>query len=209
MALAITVLIVFLLLLINEVWWRRSRAQTEVNRKFVHITVGTFVAFWPFFLSWQDIRILSIAFVLVVALSKYLHVFRAIHSVQRPTWGEVCFGLAVGLITLVTDNKWIYMTALLQMSLADGLAAIVGTRYGAAHRYRIAGQSKSLAGTLTFVIVSLLSFIAFMYLNGTYIQPIAIVAMALGGALIENLGIYGIDNLLVPLFVAVALGLII
>ncbi len=107
-----TVLVVFLLLLIGELWWRKQRLNNEFTRKFVHITVGTFVAFWPFFLSWQEIRLLSVAFLVVVGLSKYLRVFRAIHTVQRPTWGELFFALAVGAITFITHDKWIYATAL-------------------------------------------------------------------------------------------------
>lgn len=209
MAILLTVLTIFLLLLANEVWWRKTKVHNEFSRKFIHITVGSFVAFWPFFLEWDQIRLLSIAFVVVVSISKYLHVFRAIHSVQRPTWGEICFGLAVGLITLVTDNPWIYMTALLQMSLGDGLAAIIGTRYGNSRRYTILGQRKSLIGTLTYVIVSIVSVIAFTYLNGTYISPAVIVTIAIVGGVIENLGANGLDNLLVPLFVATVLTLVV
>src|SRR5882757_6771805 len=111
---------VFVILCLSEYGWRRGYMTSEVGRKFVHITVGSFVAFWPFFLSWNQIRLLSLGFLVVVGISKYFRVFRAIHSVQRPTWGELYFALSVGLVTLVTHNKWIYMAALLQMSLADG-----------------------------------------------------------------------------------------
>ena len=108
MTILLTILAVLALILIGEFWWRHQRLQTEFTRKFVHITVGSFVAFWPFFLSWNEIRILSVAFLIVVAISKHLRIFRAIHSVQRPTWGELYFAVAVGAITFITNDKWIY-----------------------------------------------------------------------------------------------------
>ena len=117
MTLILTILFIFAILLINEIWWRKQRVHNEISRKFVHVTVGTFVAFWPFFLTWQEIRILSIAFIVCVLVSKQLKIFQAIHSVQRPTYGEVLFAAAVGAIALITQNEWIYMAAVLQMSL--------------------------------------------------------------------------------------------
>ena len=89
MTLILTILTVFILLVANELWWRRKKVQDEFSRKFIHITVGSFVAFWPFFLDWNDIKLLSIAFIVVVLASKQLKVFQAIHSVQRPTHGEL------------------------------------------------------------------------------------------------------------------------
>ena len=130
MNLLLTVLVVFLILLGSEIWWRRRISHGEFSRKFVHITVGSFVAFWPFFLTWNQIRLLGVGFLVVVGISKYFRLFRAIHTVQRPTMGELYFALAVGLVTFMTHDQWIYMAALMQMSLADGFAAVMGVRFG-------------------------------------------------------------------------------
>ncbi|HET7630139.1 MAG TPA: hypothetical protein VFK03_02085, partial [Candidatus Saccharimonadales bacterium] len=141
---------ILLALLLNE-WWWHGRRHGEASRKLIHISVGTFVAFWPLFLSWQQIELLSLAFVGAVLISRQFHVFKAIHSVQRPTWGELYFGIAVGLVAMLTHEPAIYVAALLHMSLADGLAAIVGHRYGHRYVYRIFGSSKSRLGTATFL----------------------------------------------------------
>ena len=93
---ALAVGVVFALLLLSEWGWRRHWLHGEVGRKFVHVTVGTFVAFWPYFLDWTEIRLLSLAFFVVVLMSMHLGVFRAIGSVQRPTYGEIFFALSVG-----------------------------------------------------------------------------------------------------------------
>jgi phytol kinase len=208
MALALAVLVVLILLCVSELWWRHTRVHGELSRKFVHITVGSFVAFWPFFLSWKQIELISVAFLVGTVLSKSLHIFQAIHSVQRPTWGEIFFALAVGGTALITHDKWIYMAALLQMSLADGLAAIVGTRYGKGRRYLVFGHAKSLAGTATFLLTSLIIVLAFSHLSGAHLTSLYVLGLVVGSSLIENLGVFGLDNVLVPLLVALSLRLI-
>ncbi len=202
------VLAVFIILVGSELWWRKRVVHGEFSRKFVHITVGSFVAFWPFFLSWNQIRLLSLAFLIVVCVSKYLHVFKTIHSVQRPTWGEIFFALAVGAVTFITQNKWIYMAALLQMSLADGLAAVIGVHYGKRNTYQVFRHPKSLAGSLTFFIVAIIILIAFSQLAQASIAWPAYLAMAIGATLIENGGVGGLDNLLVPVMIATSLQLL-
>jgi phytol kinase len=205
MKLILTVLVILVVLLISEAWWRHQKLHNEFSRKLVHITVGSFVAFWPFFLTWNEIKLLSVAFLLVVSISKNLHIFKAIHSVQRPTWGELYFALAVGGIAFVTHDKWIYMAALLFMSLADGLAAVIGVRYGKSQRYYIFKQAKSVAGTATFFVVAMVILIGYSYYApGVTFQPIFIL-LAIVATIVENIAIAGLDNVFVPLFVAALL----
>ena len=201
-----TVALVFLLLMGSELWWRKRRPDSELSRKFVHLTVGSFVAFWPFFLSWNEIRILSAAFIVVVLLSKWLNIFQAIHSVQRPTWGEIYFALVVGLLTFVTHSKSIYAAALLQMSLADGMAAIVGVEYGIKRgkEYLVFGHPKTLIGTLTFLLISWAILFGYSA-DVSRLSLVYVASFGAGAAIIENLAVAGLDNLLVPLVIAAAL----
>jgi dolichol kinase len=200
-----TVLIVFALLLFSEIWWRRRQVHGEFSRKFVHITVGSFVAFWPFFLSWPQIEWLSVAFLLTVIASKYLRVFQAIHSVQRPTWGELFFAAAVGLVALTTHDKWVYAAALLQMGLADGLAAVIGTRYGNRLKYLVFKHPKSVAGTLTFFVVSSGILLAVGHWGNMGLGLSYILIVSALASVLENIAVFGLDNLVVPLFVALLL----
>lgn len=196
------IVVVLILLVVSEIYWRKNIVHDEISRKFVHITVGSFVATWPFFLGWGQIQLLSIAFLVTVALSKYLNLFQAIHSVQRPTGGELFFAAAVGLTTVVTQNKYIFAAAILHMSLADGLAAIIGTKYGKKNIYRIFRQRKSLIGTATFIVTSVIITGVYGLIATVTLSPLIIIAIAYVSATIENVGLYGSDNLLVPLFVA-------
>lgn len=205
MTLILTVLTVFLILVGCEIWWRKQGVglQGEFSRKFVHITVGSFVAFWPYFLSANEIRILSAAFLIVVLLSKYLHIFKAIHSVQRPTHGEVWFALVVGgLAFLVDKNPHIYTVALLEMSLADGLAAVIGTRYGNGGKYSVMGHAKSIIGTATFFVVSSALLAGYGLASVGGLSLAVILPLSIVMTILENIAVNGFDNLVVPLSVA-------
>ena len=206
MYVVLCLLTVFLILMCSEIGWRRHLLKGELGRKFVHILVGSFVAFWPFFMSWTQIRVLSLAFLVVVIISDRLKIFKAIHSVQRPTFGEICFALVVGLLTLVTRSKGIYAAALLQMSLADGFAAVVGTRYGGNNKYHLLSHTKSVVGTLAFIATSaviLAGYSAFSVHGPLTLSQAAI--GVLGAAALENIGLFGLDNLIVPLFIGALL----
>lgn len=195
----------FIILCVSEYIWRHRDIHVEIARKFVHITVGTFVAFWPLFLSWNEIRLLGLGFIVAVGLSSYFNIFRAIHAVERPTVGEYLFALSVALITFITQDPAIYAAAILQMSLADGMAAIVGTIYGKGNSYVVLGQHKSVMGSMAFVAISLVILAVYVATNGLTIPALYIALLALVGAVIENVGVRGLDNVLVPVLVAVVL----
>jgi len=199
--------VVFLVLCLSELGWRRGYMTNEVGRKFVHIIVGSFVAFWPFFLTWDQIRLISLGFLLVVALSKFFNVFSAIHSVQRPTYGEFFFALVVGLLTFITHSKSIYAASLLQMSLADGMAAIIGVEYGLRknHRqYHVLGHTKTFLGTVTFFLISASILLGYS-VEHSQLAWYGALGLAAAVTTIENFGILGLDNLLAPLTVAIVL----
>jgi phytol kinase len=201
----LVILVVLFLLIINELWWRHRTVHTEFGRKFIHVTVGTFVAAWPWLLSWRQIEALSLAFLVVIIISKLTKFFQAIHSVQRPTMGEVFFAVAVGSIALVTHDKWIYAAALLQMALADGLAAVIGVQFGNRLKYLIFNYPKSVVGTLTFFVVSVAILVAYSHASGQMLGVGFVVGVSLLATAMENVAVWGLDNLLVPLLVAVLL----
>lgn len=201
--------VVLLILLFSEWGWRRFWLKGEVGRKFVHITVGTFVAFWPYFLDWSEIRILSLAFFSVVLVALWTKWFHAIGSVQRPTYGEIFFALSVGLLTLITTSKGIYAAAILQMALADGFAAIFGTRYGTQNKYYLFGRTKSLVGSATFFVISIGLLTGYSLLSDNGLAWQYVIAGAAGATLLENIASLGFDNLLVPLSIGVMLQMLI
>jgi len=88
MMLILTVLVIFILLVSSEVWWRTRRPHDEFSRKFIHIVVGSMVAFAPFYLQRVEILVLSVGFIVAVGISKYFNIFQSIHSVERQLGGR-------------------------------------------------------------------------------------------------------------------------
>jgi phytol kinase len=193
------------ILFFAEYGWRKRWLIGEIGRKFVHITVGTFVAFWPFFMDWEDIRVLSLAFFVVVLLSMQLGLFRAINSVLRPTYGEIFFALSVGLLTVVTASKGIYAAAILQMALADGFAAIFGTYFGRENKYHLFGRTKSIVGTLTFFVISISLLVGYAIFSQAGLSWQYVLITAVAATFVENIAALGFDNLFVPMAVGLLL----
>lgn len=197
---------IFLILVVAEMLWRAKLLEAEHSRKLVHIVVGTFAATWAFYMQDQQIVLLAGAMFLVVVISRLLGIFSSIHSVKRKTWGELFFPIGIALSALLTDSPWIFLAAILHVSLADGLAAVVGRRYVRTHGYKVLGQQKTLVGSLAFFNASLFIVISIVLLvpELQFIPIVLLLVPALATAA-ENLGLYGSDDLLVPLIVTVLL----
>ena len=201
----LTVLIVFGLLVLAEYAARTKHIHAELTRKFVHMSVGTFVAFWPLFLSWRQIELLSGAFLVVILLSIKFHIFRSVHDVDRNVSGEILFAAAIGLLAFISSTKWIFMAAMLNLSLADGLAAIIGILYGDKNQYKVFGRTKSRAGTAAFLVTSLVITVFYFACSHAALNPIILVGLPLAATLAENVAVLGTDNIVMPLLVATIL----
>lgn len=189
----------------SEFLWRTSWfKRAETPRKIVHILTGVYIAFWPLLMSFTWIQALSLVLFLMVFASKKLHIFRSIHSVNRPTYGELLFPLGVFVAAGFAKSGWVYMAAVLHLSLADGIAALIGVRYMKEFGYKIMGHSKTLIGTGAFYVVSLVIIALTMLIDpAAYGENVLwiVVFLPIATTLIENVSIYGTDNILVPVVV--------
>ncbi len=195
------------IVLFSEYLGRHKIVRTEVARKSVHILGATFIASWPFFMSFTTVVVLSLISIGLMLAVRYFNLFGSLHDVDRRSAGDVMFALGVAAAALVTTNEWIFAAAMLHLGLADGLAALVGTRYKSHVLMHIGDEKRTLAGTLSFLIASLLILGWLILLApaglhdlAMYIPFIAILATA-----IEFISIWGTDNVSVPLYVAAML----
>lgn len=197
--------VVFVFLCTAECLWRKKIIRDESSRKFVHIVIGTFVAFWPFLMSLRTIQFISIAFLVVILLSRKFKIFHAIHNVRRKAWGEVLFALSIGLLPFISTSRLVFVAAVLHMSLADGLAGMIGSRYGKSTRFSMFGQAKSVVGSTIFMIASAVIVLGFFkaskFASVDDINWVVIILPVLA-TLLETASVKGTDNILVPLLVA-------
>ena len=194
-------------LLLAEYGWHKGWWHGEGARKLAHMFIAVQVAVWPLYLDWFEIRLISIALVIGFIVSMRFRLFRSIGSVSRLSYGEVLFALVIGGLTLITDSPSIYAAAMLHLGLADGMAAIIGTRWGKMTGYRVFGATKSLVGSLAFFIVSVMILTAYSLLAPAGLAWQFIVFGAAIATVLENIGVLGTDNILVPSFIVLLLSM--
>lgn len=202
----LALIILFLILLLSEYLWRTKRIRGEAGRKFTHISVGTFVAFWPMFLSFNTIKLFCLALLVVVLISKKFNIFRSIHGVERISFGEALFAVGILLSAIFAQSNWIFTIAILHLSLADGLAGLIGNNYGK-RIYMVLSNKRSFIGTSIFWLISVLLVNIFVLSNGNsgIDHVVLILTLPISATLVENLSLYGTDNVSVPLFVVLML----
>jgi phytol kinase len=204
----ISLFAIFIVLVFSELLWRKHKLSDELTRKIVHVFVAAFVGFWPFYMSYKYIQLISIAFLVVIIISRYLHIFKGILHVKRKTFGDLFFPLSILILALIEPQKLIFAVALLHMGLSDGIATLVGKQIGKKNKYKVFAHVKSVAGTLAFIAVSFAilltvkllrphEIVSLTWLNVFILPPIV--------ALVENLSSYGSDDITIPLSMLVLL----
>jgi phytol kinase len=196
---------VCLLVIMGEYLRRVHLFHAEVTRKFIHITTASFIAFWPFFMTWKQIELISLLMFAGILISRYLHLFRAIHGVKRRTWGELFFAMSIGIAAVLSQSDWVFAAAMLIMGVADGFAALVGTLLDKTHRYKVFGHVKSYEGTITFFIMSIIILFACSAIGHFPLSALGLLWLALLATLFENIAVAGTDNLFVPLIIVILL----
>ncbi|HEY9616905.1 MAG TPA: diacylglycerol/polyprenol kinase family protein [Microcoleaceae cyanobacterium] len=189
---------------VAEVLYRTKLANPEVVRKVVHIGTGNviLIAWWLHIPMWVGISA-SIFFSTIAFLSYHLPILPSINGVGRKSLGTFFYAVSIGiLVAWFWSIQQPYHAALgiLVMTWGDGLAALVGQRFGR-HPYKIWGMQKSWEGSLAMAVISYLvsSLILFsVYGNAGQIWLIAL-GVALLATGLEAFSKFGIDNLTVPL----------
>jgi dolichol kinase len=195
-------------LLICDKLRAQKKISAEVARKIPHIISGCVVAYWPWFLSWKTIGILAFLYLLAAFLSKQVGLFRQVRFVTRITWGEYFYPVGVFVIALMQPTNAVFAVAMLHFAIADALAAIVGKGYSTKKgQYKILGQTKSVLGSSIFWVISFGLVAAVVLNNPMYesTQLVLILVVPTIATVLENIGIYGSDNFLVPVAVTVML----
>lgn len=174
--------------------------QRELSRKIVHIGAGFTVPLaW-----WLEIprqfalpaAALATLFALVNHRSQLLP---AVEDVDRRSAGTIAYGVSITLLIALgwPQQAQLISAAVLVMALGDGIAGLVGANLPS-QRWRLFGQTKSLLGTAAMAMVSLLVLASL--LRG--VPWPALLAIAGAATALEQLSWGGLDNLSVPLGVA-------
>lgn len=202
---SVSIATIYLLILIfsAELLSRSFQTDSELTRKIVHIGTGNIIllAWWlnipRIILIWA-----SVIASLMAIISYNLPILPSVNSVKRKSLGTLFYAISIGILTFLFWQKGLKLYAvigILVMSYGDGMAALIGQKWGK-HPYQIIGNKKSWEGTLTMTFVSfIIALIIFTLTNGWQGQNLIVaVIMAICATILETFSQIGIDNLTVP-----------
>jgi phytol kinase len=191
-------------IIIAELLNHFSHLTVEQTRKVVHIGTGNVILFaWWFHVPiWAGI---GAAFVASIAalFSYFVPILPSINSVGRQSLGTFFYAISVGVLFtwfwLIQQPQYAAI-GILVMSWGDGMAAIIGQKFGK-HSYQVLGNNKSWEGTLTMFFCSFLATITILVvLHGIYWTSLVVAfSVAILATILESFSKLGVDNLTVPI----------
>ncbi len=203
-----SLMVIGLILVVNQLLWQRKIIRGEAARKLAHIGIGSFIATWPLFLSYSEIQISLLVGLAGAVIVRHWVIFPSIFDVKRRSVGDVAAPIIILLIAFLEPANTIFAVTILHVAFADGMAALIGSRFGHKTAYNIMKQKKTLVGTMTFYVSSLMIMTAAAIFRPS-IDPsevlLYIVVIPLATTVVENVSPRGLDNISVP---AVVIGLL-
>ncbi len=196
----------WILLIVLAAWLvhRLGSDDSEVTRKIVHIGTGNVILLaW-----WLDIPAIvgisaSVIASVVTLLSYRFPILPGINSVGRQSFGTFFYSVSIGVLIAWFWNiqqPQYAVLGVLVMAWGDGLAALIGKRFGR-NKYEFFGGQKSWEGSATMAFVTFtVSFLVLITVNANFWQ-VALVSLivAVITTALETFSWLGVDNLTVPL----------
>ncbi len=175
--------------------------QTEFSRKIVHIGIGPLIPLALILGISKDVAI-SVAIIISILLfiNNRFKIITAIEDVNRQSYGTVAYGLSITFLIILfwENNPNAASAGALVMSFGDGLAGLIGKNISS-KKWKIWGQTKSLAGTLVMAISSFSILILLSFTVNQQFNVLPIIMITCLATSLEQVSRWGIDNLTVPI----------
>lgn len=183
-----------------ELIYYKLSITKELSRKLVHIFSAVIIAILPLWLSYYEVAIVAGLFVPVLYLSKRYNIFKAIHTGERSTLGEVYYPLAIVIVCLLKPSLFSYLFVVLTLGLSDGLAAVVGKYYGK-KQFSIFRSHKSYLGSAVFFFCTLCLAITLLAIFNlaSLASVFSVLLISVALTVVEASCSKGLDNLFIPL----------
>ena len=194
-----------------------TRAGKEASRKFIHIMLANWwIIAMVFFDNVYVACVLPAVFVIVNYLSYKYDIIKEMERDDEPkskqTLGTVYYAITLLITAIFTFGIWhkpiVGLVGVCVMGYGDGFAAVAGCGIKS-KEFKIFGSTKSIAGSLTMLIISLIIISgALVYFQVSY-WIIKSIVLAVIATVLEAISPKGTDNLTVPLAVTLLTYLIV
>jgi len=181
----------------------------EVSRKFLHIMTGNIAFLLPVFVTKEVMAFLAagpfILFTFLMSPYTPIKKIRGKTSAAGHGMGLVYYSITWTILAyLFFDNMVVIAIGILSMSYGDGLASVIGIKFGK-KKYKVLGDEKSYVGSFAMFIFTFITMIIALFyynINVTFYVIFILLFIAFIASIIEGLTPKGLDNLTVP-FVSV------
>ncbi|MGD9978068.1 MAG: hypothetical protein AB7S54_09055 [Bacteroidales bacterium] len=207
-----------LLLIFNELTYRRLGIKGEITRKFAHFTATLATIPFPYiFSSHWYVMVLASIFFLVLFISQRGTQLKSIHDIERKSVGSYLLPLSIYVTFLISNllgNKFLYILPMLILAICDPMAGILGLNFTKNnHNIKIFGikTKKTILGSGSFLVSSfIISIIALYFHRVAFDVKTFWLALTIAGVstLAELFSWRGTDNLSIPLSVVLVLVLL-
>ncbi len=206
---------ILLLLIFNEMVYRRLHPKGEITRKLAHFLATLSTVTFPFLFDHHlYVLVLAVIFFALLFLSRKTRHLKSIHDIERKSLGSYLLPLAIYLTFLVSHilgNPFLFILPILILAICDPVAGILGMNlmvYN--HQIRIFKWklNKTSTGSIAFFVSSfIISIIALYFYRMSFDPKTFWVALlvASAGTLTEMLSWKGTDNLFIPMSVLLVL----
>ena len=181
----------------------RFKQDPELVRKVVHIGTGhvLLIAWWLQIPTWLCVSA-GVTFTAIALASHHTNILPMLNDVGRKTYGVFYYALSITiLVGLLWDHHPQYaVIGVMVMSWGDGMAALVGKRFGK-HTFIYMGNKRSLEGSLAMFVTSLIVMLGiFASCHSLSARDVGVaIPVAAIAAMLEAFSPGGTDNLSVPL----------
>lgn len=189
-------------------WYQAAhKPHPEVLRKLLHVIMGGITISFPWVFSavWP-VWVLALTSAITLSAIKYQprlkkSIGSVICSVNRQTYGEICFPLAVAILfTVAHTQPLLYCIPMAILAIADASSALIGMFLGSI-KYSTADGTKTVEGSLAFFVIASLSTALPLGAVGLDLTHTVLLSLLLGClvTMFEAIAWQGLDNLFIPL----------
>jgi dolichol kinase len=202
---AVYIYVAALIVFTEKVFSKRYPVQ---SRKFLHIMTGNIAFILPLFETREIMAFVAagpfILFTFLMSPYSPIKSMRGKTSEAGHGLGLVYYAITWTVLAYAFfDHREIIAMGILAMSYGDGLASLIGIKYGK-RKYCVFKDTKSYVGSIAmFVCTFLLLVIALLFYAEPVTSRVAVYLLCMAGVatIVEGITPLGLDNLSVP-FVA-------
>jgi phytol kinase len=203
---AVYLYVIVLIVFTEKVFSKRYPVQ---SRKFLHIMVGNIAFILPLFQTREIMAFVAagpfILFTFLMSPYSPIKSMRGKTSEAGHGLGLVYYAITWTVLAYVFfGHREIIAMGILAMSYGDGLASLLGIRYGV-RKYSVFHDTKSYVGSFAmFLCTFLLLVVALLFYSIPLTGRVGVYLLCMAGvaAVVEGITPFGLDNLSVPFVVA-------